>query len=407
MSKNATIAVILYTSKTLANGEHPIMLRATKERKRKYVSLGLSCPLNFWDEKRQSPKHNHPDRLKIAAIISNKLEEYRTQILTLNMNSKDYTADTLVEQLEKPTRTVTVWTYFQETIAAMKAAEQIRNAQVYKESFSKLKTYYGKKDLLFSDIDVRWLNQYENWLRSHIKKETTLSFHFRTLRALYNKARSEKLIPKEPYPFDDFKVSKFSLETQKRAISKEEMLRIINLELSPKSSMWFAQQVFVFSYLAQGININDLAKLQWRDIRSNRIYYIRSKTKQAVNVALSTSLSNIIDNFKSLATDKDQYIFPILDKNLHITPTQINNRIQKITKQVNQNLKEIATLADVNVELTTYVARHTYATVLKKGGANIAKISQALAHTDLKTTEIYLKSFEDEEIDKMNEELLL
>jgi hypothetical protein len=62
-----------------------------KDRKRKYISLGLSCPKNLWDEKQQKPKHNHPQRLKIEAIIENKKREYRDAILNLNQESKEYT----------------------------------------------------------------------------------------------------------------------------------------------------------------------------------------------------------------------------------------------------------------------------------------------------------------------------
>jgi site-specific recombinase XerD len=103
----------------------------------------------------------------------------------------------------------------------------------------------------------------------------------------------------------------------------------------------------------------------------------------------------------------ENYIFPILNKNVHQTNAQITNRIHKITAQINDDLKEIGKMVGIDIPLSTYVARHTYASVLKRGGASVAKISQALFHTNLKTTQIYLKDFSDEEIDKMNEELLL
>ncbi len=408
MSRNATIAVILYTSKTLSNGEHPIMLRITKDRKRKYISLGLSSPLNLWDEKRQLPKHNHPERLKIEAIIDKKKKEYRDIILNLNNEGKNYTSQTLAHSIEQPKKIVTVWTYFDEQIAAMKSANQERNSNVYNDTKRNLVKFYGKKDLLFSDIDTRWLNKYETWLRSQGLKDTSISFYFRTFRALFNKAIAEKVIKKDVYPFDDYKLSKFKMQTQKRAITKDDMKRIIDLELPPNSRIWFSQQVFAFIYFAQGINIKDLSLLKWKNIVNGRIYYSRSKTKQLINFGISGNIQNILDEYHTqTGGDAENYIFPILDKNIHISLTQIANRVHKVMAQINQDLKEIGQLAHIDIPLSTYVARHTYATVLKKGGANISKISQALGHTNLKTTEIYLKSFDDEEIDKMNDELLL
>ena len=408
MSKNATIAVILYKSKTLSNGEHPIVLRITKNRKRKYISIGINCPLSLWDEKKQLPKFNHPDRLKIESIIDTKKKEYRDAILNLNDAGKDYTSETLAHLVEQPVKTVTVWTYFDEQIEAMKVANQERNANVYKDTKNSLIKFHGKKDLLFSDIDVRWLNKYETWLRGQGLKDTSMSFYFRTFRALFNKAISEKIVKKDVYPFADYKLSKFKMQTQKRAISKDEMKRIIELALPSDSRLRFAQQIFSFIYFAQGINIKDVALLRWKNITNDRVYYIRSKTKQLINVGLSDSIKNILNEFQPLTgDDKENYIFPILDKNVHVTQTQIANRNHKIMGQINKDLKEIAKMLDIDTPLSTYVARHTYATVLKKGGANYSKISQALGHTNLKTTEIYLKDFDDDEIDKMNDALLL
>ncbi len=408
-SKNASISVILFKSKTLANGEHPIVLRISKHGKRKHISLGVSCSADFWDMKSQKPKRNHPNYALIKGIISNKEKEYDDKIIELNANGKEYTSSTLSNAVEgeifKPT---TIWTYFDEQIEAMKVANQERNANVYKDTKNSLIKFHGKKDLLFSDIDVRWLNKYETWLRGQGLKDTSMSFYFRTFRALFNKAISEKIVKKDVYPFADYKLSKFKMQTQKRAISKDEMKRIIELALPSDSRLRFAQQIFSFIYFAQGINIKDVALLRWKNITNDRVYYIRSKTKQLINVGLSESIKNILNEFQPLTgDDKENYIFPILDKNVHVTQTQIANRNHKIMGQINKHLKEIAKMLDIDTPLSTYVARHTYATVLKKGGANYSKISQALGHTNLKTTEIYLKDFDDDEIDKMNDALLL
>ena len=99
-------------------------------------------------------------------------------------------------------------------------------------------------------------------------------------------------------------------------------------------------------------------------------------------------------------------IFPILDDNVHKTEIQKYNRKKKVLFKVNYSLKKIATLAGINANFTTYVSRHSYATVLKNSGVNISLISETLGHSDLATTQIYLDSFENEQIGEALKNLL-
>lgn len=407
MDREATVSVILYKSKTLANGEHPIMLRISQNGKRKHLSIGISCNAKYWDVKKHRPKKNHPNRLLIESIIDQKRNEYNDKILEFKKDKQVYTPTKLVEEIEQPTRSTSVWEYFEEKIDELNAMGKVGNANAYKDARNSLKKCFGSKDLLFQDITIRFLKTYENWLRQKGLKETTLSVYFRTLRALYNFAVEEKIVSKHHYPFDDFKVTKFNIKTKKRAITKEEMHQIGKLELEPYSKIWEAQQYFLFMYYAQGISIKDMAKLKWKDIVNNRVNYERSKTRQLINFKVSEPIKKILDYFHPLTGDDiDNYIFPILNKEVHITPSQIDNRVHKITGQVNKRLKEIGKALNLPIPLTTYIARHTYATVLKYAGVETSKIGQALGHTSTKTTEIYLKGFEDEVIDQMNEDFL-
>lgn len=106
------------------------------------------------------------------------------------------------------------------------------------------------------------------------------------------------------------------------------------------------------------------------------------------------------------APESKGYLFPILNAKIHKTPLQKQNRIHKILGKVNKNLKLIAAQLGVEVNMTTYVARHSFASVLKKSGVNIALISEALGHSDLTTTQIYLDSFDNEQVDEAMKNLL-
>ncbi len=406
MNKSVTLSFILRKDKQKSNGECPLMLCISKNRKRSYVSLGINMLPEHWDADAEKPKKKCPHQLHIENIIENKRSSYRQQILLFQTEGKAFTSETLRNTVEEPNVIKIVWDYYDEQINIEKKRKP-KSANAFVGSRNSLRKFYGNKDLLFSDIDVRFLKRYEEWMRQQNLKETSMSAYLRSLRTLFNIAISEKIVKRDYYPFDEYKISQFNTATQKRAITKAELHQIRTLQLEVNTKKWEARQYFIFMYFGQGINFNDMALLKWSDLDNDRIRYIRTKTGQHINFKLSEYAQAIIESFRPETGDRhDNYIFPILNQNEHQTPIQIDNRLHKVLSQINKNLKEIATVLQLSVNLTTYVARHTYATVLNHSGADITKISQALGHTNLRTTQIYLKSFGDEEIDKMNEDLL-
>lgn len=109
---------------------------------------------------------------------------------------------------------------------------------------------------------------------------------------------------------------------------------------------------------------------------------------------------------KKYESESKGYLFPILNANIHKTPLQKQNRIHKMLGKINKNLKLIAAQLNVDANMTTYVARHSFASVLKKSGVSIALISEALGHSDLSTTQVYLDSFDNAQIDAAMQNLL-
>lgn len=399
---NASISVVCYASKTLSNGENPLMLQINKGGKRKYKSLGLSIDPKFWDFNKNKLKANCPNYEHIQKIILDKQTEIQKQIIELNAEQKDYTPETLFNKQKFKLQTVKE--FYEGLIAHYERTNKRGNRRIYKGSYNSLMDFTkGRLNILFSDIDTDWLKLYEKWLRSKKNKDTTISLMFRTLRSTYNKAIEAKCVNRNHYPFNEFKTSKFDVSTEKRAISKADILKIIQLDLSKEREyIRLSRDIFAFSYLCGGINFTDIANLKPSNIISGRLDYIRQKTGKRIAIHLKPEALNIILAYSC----GDNYLFPILDKNIHKTATQKENRIHKILGKVDKNLKEIGKMAKIEVNLTTYVARHSFASVLKKSGVNIALISEALGHSDLATTQIYLDSFDNEQIDEAMKNLL-
>ena len=403
---NATISVVCYQSKTLKNGEHPLMLRICKDNKKKYQSLGISVNPKCWDFVKNKPKPNCPNREQILKIILDKQAKLQSSILEFNAEEKSYTGTTLLNAEKNKFQQKTVKAFYLELIEQYKNENKCGNRLIYKGSFNSLNTFTKNKlDIPFSVIDVEWLRKYEKWLKSKNNRETTISLLFRTLRSAYNKAINAKCARKSDYPFDDFKINKFDTSTQKRALAKPDVLKFMqDFEYSGKREyVQLSKDIFVFSYLCGGINFTDIANLTTANIVNDRLEYIRQKTHKKIKIGIPDEAMKII---KKSALESKGYLFPILDNKIHKTPQQKQNRIHKVLVKINKNLKILGAELGINNTVTTYVARHSFATVLKKSGVNISIISEALGHSDLATTQIYLDAFDKEQIDEAMKNLL-
>ncbi len=399
-----TISVICYTSKTLSNGEHPIMLRIAKDGKRSMRSLGVSVNAKYWDFKRNQPKSKCPNRDIIEQIILKVKSDISEKVLIKNLNKEEFTSSTILNQEEEQIKAQTVDDFYKELISNLREKGKIGNSYAYFNSYNSLKKYNKGKRLLytFSHIDTAFLKSYEEWMYSNGNKETTLSFQFRTLRAVFRRAIEGKVVSAEKNPFEIFKISNFNTKTQKRALSKEDIMKIIDSEAEVGSRREFARDIFTFSYFCGGISFVDIASLEKSNILEMRLIYHRQKTNGAINIKLSHRAVDIISKYSG----SSNYLFPILDSKRHITPMQKNNRVHKVCSQVNGELKLLAKELGIKADVTTYVARHSFATILKKSGVNIGIISEALGHQDIKTTAIYLSKFDNEQIDEALENLL-
>ncbi len=408
MIQDATIRVTLYKSKILSNGEHPLMLVVTKDGKRKYSALGISCHADKWNFQKNEPKKNHPDKLKIETIVAKRIAELQNKALDLKLYEQAFTSDSLVSSVKKPKGKNDVFAYMDALIAEFIQKEKIGNANVYKDIKQALQRFTDKSETLpFFNVNEDFLNRWETYCRERNMAETSISVYFRTLRAVFNHAIRKKVISKGLYPFNDFKISKFETETRKRAISREDIRKIEALDVSKQFQVQLAKDVFVFSFYNQGINLIDIARLRWSQIEQDRLRYTRSKTGKRFNLKLLEPAIQILERYRALSgSNPNNYVFPILFTDRHITPIQIDNRIQALTSRINKNLKEIGKMAGIETPLTTYVARHSYATVLKMQGNSTAVISEAMGHESESVTQIYLDAFENSVIEEANKGLL-
>jgi integrase len=406
-----SVEVICYKARPLKNGEYPLMLRITKSRRRKYVSIGLSVDPKFWDFAKKRPKRNCPDRENIIALIDQNTLRYSQQITEYKAEGRDYTLNSLVQRVESPIIKHSFGSYLDQFIQSLIIEKRLGYAKTVHALKSSIQSDGKTLDFYFTDIDVLWLRGYELFLRERNNAENTIGIRFRSLRVLYNRAITDNVVKQGNYPFDAFKVSKFHEQTNKRAIIREDIKRIIDLDLRTISTYHYpylelGRDVFIFSYLSCGMNLTDIANLKYTNIVNDRVTYNRQKTGKLLTFQLQPLARIIMEKYRKGKAVPQDYVFPILDMEIHKTETQKRERIKKANKAINRALRRISAKLELPIDLTTYVARHTYATVLKRSGVNIAIISETLGHSDLATTQIYLDSFENSQIDEAMKNLL-
>lgn len=400
---NATIKIVL-DSKPMSNGYHTIYLRIIKDRKKKNLSLGLKCLKEHFENEQLTKKHKG---YKVENELLTNFKSRANQILRdYQLNNLNYTLEDFEIKFRGKGNTekdMNVIDFFNEIIDEMTRAGNISNAKAYQSTRDSIIKFKGKK-IKFKDISTTFLEKYEVFLRENGNQNGGISFKMRGFKALFNKARNRQIIPKTPYPFEDYKISKLKSNISKRALTIEEFKKIRDADLSNHQYLIDAYNYFMFSIYTRGMNFKDMMILKWSNIQNNRIHYTRSKTKGKFNIEIIESTAKILSYYKN-QNRPTQFVFPIL-LNEKLTPEQIHYRKQKVLKTYNSRLKEIAQLVGIDAKLTSYVARHSFATILKMKGTSIEKISEMMGHADVSVTMNYLKEFSNDDLDIENRKFL-
>jgi integrase len=394
---------ILLRSKKLANGEHPIVLRITKDRASKIISLGINCSKAHWKSGEITKKH--PNASVKNRIILKKKEEALKIIDEFNLEGIDFTLNQFESKFRgKKFSKVTVSEFWIEKVSDLNIAGRTGNARAYKDVYNSFFKFNKNKNLVFREITPTLLDKYETYLRSNKNTDGGIGLKMRELRALFNDAIKKGVVDEKYYPFKVYKVSKLKGKGIKKALTRDKVKLMEALNTDKNPHLIDAKNYMLFSYYMGGMNFIDVMKLKWENIQGDRILYIRSKTKGRFSVKMLAPVRKVIDYYKSQNRATD-YVFPILLRD-NLTPMQVENRKHKTLSKFNQQLKEIAKIQGVEQNVTSYVIRHSFATNLKFAGISTDLIGESMGHHDVSVTKAYLKEFDDEVIDNAMNKLL-
>lgn len=401
----ATAKILLYKSKTLKDGTHPVMMQLINDRKIKRISLKRSCSCDQWDETSSRFKKTFPDYVEQNRYLT-KIEAKMNQTMDwFEYEGIQYTEEKFLQKIGKTGKTKTVNSAFDEVINRLEKEGKLGNMKVYRDTRNSLIRFIGDRTIAFPDVDYSFLKKYESFLRVQECADSGIHLRMRTLRALYNEVIKQGNVPAELYPFSThggkkgYSLGHLKLEYNPRALTVDELRRLKEFDPTEYPALNLSYQMFMFSYYAQGMNFVDLVNLKWSDIHDNRIKYKRQKTKRFIDLAISENIQGVLNKLES---NGSEYIFPILISGRYKTAQSVNNRVKKWIKIFNKSLKEIQTILSIETQMTSYTSRHTYAMSLKRNGSEDHVISHNLGHANQVATQHYLASLENNVYDSAN-----
>lgn len=390
-----TATPILDIRRKKENNLYPVKYRITFLRTQKYYGSGIDMSKNDWIS---MPKSKKKDLINTRELILFEFTRIKEAIKDLYKKDSGFSFDALDKILNNGNKN-SVFESFEKTIENLENEGRVGSSIAYRCALNSLKTFVKNRDLLFSDVNVNFLNNYEKWMLNEENSYTTIGIYLRQLRAILNIAKRDLIITEAMYPFGEGKYKIPTGKGLKKALTINQIKAIVNYPVPPNSIYEKCRDLWLFSYMCNGINITDLCRLKYSNIENGEIVFYRQKTirtskeKKRIAVTILPEMELIIDKWGNKKKE-DTYIFQYLTSS--ITAKNEKKIIQNLTRQINSYMGKIGKDLDIG-NVTTYSARHSFATVLKRSGANIAYISESLGHTDLKTTENYLASFEKEE----------
>lgn len=383
-----TVASILDVRRAKIGNVYPIKIRVTYKRDRQPYSTGKDLSMEDWE---RLPAAKSLTLSDIRASVENSFNIIRDAVEELASNA----IFSFAELDLRLGRGVT--SNLREAFEAkIERTDNYGHKQMLKTSMRSVERFAGK-NIPLENVTADWLKKFEKFLLSEDKKQTTIAMHLRAIRAIINESIQNGWIKGGLYPFAPGKFSIKEGTGGKRPITPAQVGQIARFD-NGSPAMRRYRDYWLFLYYCNGINIADFVKLKYKNIVDEEICFIRQKTEntvrkqQHIRVAINSEMQKIIDTWGNPKLP-DHYIFPILAPG-DADPEILFKKKQYFTRALNKRMKMIGEELGFEIRVSSYTARHTFATVLKNEGVPVALIKESLGHKDIKTTENYLASFE-------------
>lgn len=308
---------------------------------------------------------------------------------------RKYTADNVIFAFQKISKEISLFSFMHSVIAQLKQLGKVRTSETYAATLNSFAAFREEQDVPLDGICSDLMLLYEAYLKARGIRMNTVSFYMRILRAVYNRA-VEKGLTTQRHPFRH--VYTGIDKTLKRAVSLKEIKRLKHLDLSMKPSLELARDLFMFSFYTRGMSFVDIAFLKKTDLQNGVLTYCRRKTGQHLIIRWEKCMQEIIDKHPN---PSNKYLLPVI-----ISEQDARKQYKSALRLVNYHLKTLSDMLHLQMPLTMYVARHSWASAAKQSKVPLSVISEGMGHDSETTTQIYLASLDTSVIDKANKMIL-
>lgn len=400
------------------DGRHLVMIRITLNRKVIYEGTGIHIKKSDWNEKANFDKGNWIRTTnEMYAVYNRAIKTKINELDTIALQNPNLSANALKSTISAKSESFTSYfLYFREMLKPTASLGRINH---YQSTFNKLSTYAKGKDIFMSDLTPKFLEGFENYLLT-INKRNTASKTLAYLKAVVSHLYKNRpdIAGAHPNPFHQIKLR--YEKSQKTRLTMEEIALFESADLSPtdyaknrdnaKNQKHHARNIFLLQYYFAGTRISDMLLAQKKHFVSGRFIYRTKKTDTPRSFKIADKALEILNEYLPFLENDNDFVFPFLperaknllklsEKNDIAAQRILDKLIESKTTIVSTHLKEIAAKLGINKNISTHVARHSFADQARRNKIDVYAISKALGHTRVAVTEGYLESFDTDAID--------
>lgn len=398
----ATLKLVLDTRNKKANGTYPLVFRLTHNTKSTSIPTQLSVGSAEWDKLKQRVRKTNPN----SETFNHELGKSRLKLQErlLEIEDADVLDVTTIKHRilckQELHGTLDFFAFSDREIRALRETNRVGNAIVYECAANSLRNFVGRSNLTFESINYKLLVEFEAHLVAKGLKTNAIANYMRTIRAIFNKSIKTNNTNISFYPFKNYSIK--HERTMAKVLSKESFEKLLNLELNPQSPEFVSRAIFLLSFNLIGISFADLITLKKSDVVDGRIVYRRKKTKRIYSIKLTPIATSLLSLLAS--THKNSpYLIPVLSEEFS-NAFHEKRSVQQRLKTCNKYLRRLGECLQLDLKLTTYVARYTWATTAKRCGFSNEIIAEALGHEyGNAVTSTYLDGFSQDVIDNAND----
>lgn len=405
MEYMTSVKLKLNKDRVRCDGTYPLVFQLIHRRQKKLIYSPFKLYEDEFDEQHgkvrfvSEERRQERDVRRMNREIRQQWKSIGRHIETLEQRRETYSVADVVFRYKVEHDSLSLLHYMDLQIAYRERLSRFGSVAALRNTRSSVSWFIGLRIVGLSDVNGAFIRDYEEWLLRRGVCYNTVCYYMRNLRSVYNQAVLDGYPMSANHPFR-FLHSK-PQHTVKRALGREAMRRIADVDLSDYPHLDMARDLFMFSFFSRGMPFVDIVFLKKSAVNGGVISYRRHKTNQWLHVEVTPQLAGLMEKYGN----ESEWVFPVL-KDAKDKQTQY--RLYRVAlERENRNLKRVGELCGLDTVLTAYVARHSWATLAKETGAAISVISEGLGHTSEKTTQIYLKEFDRRVVDQVNKTVSL